>query len=341
MRGFTNIAAVAAGLALASASPPPAVSDAALMADEPAPTLADYGLFLDAGATRPTARVIGYGLNTELFSDHADKARFIYVPPGETISYRPEGVLAFPVGSALIKHFGFTRADGTLDLIETRLLVHRADGWKAWPYVWNEGDSEAVLMKAGARLPVAGEDAKGLPLALDWKVPNINQCKGCHALGDELMPIGPKARNLNGVHDGENNLARLTRLGLLAGVPAHPPVMPDWRDGSASLEGRARAYLDVNCGHCHNPVGPASNSGLFLTWKTPPGPALGIGKAPVAAGRGSGGRMVSIEPGMPNASILLYRMDSVEPGVMMPELGRTQRHEEAVALVRAWIEEMD
>lgn len=333
--------AVICGLSIASAASAPLPGDEALMAAAPAKRLSEYGLFLDAGASRPAARVVGYGLNSELFSDHADKARFIYVPPGKTIEYRAEGILGFPVGAALVKHFGFPRADGSLDLIETRLLVRQADGWKAWPYVWNADDSEAVLKKAGARLHVEGRDAKGMPLALGWKVPNVNQCKGCHALGDELSPIGPKARNLNGKYKGENNLARLARLGLLAGLPERSPRMPSWQDSSASVDARARAYLDVNCGHCHNPAGPASNSGLFLTWETPPGAALGIGKGPVAAGRGSGGRMVSIEPGDPDASILAYRMESTEPGVMMPELARTQRHDEAVELVREWIAAME
>ena len=330
--------AVTAGFLLASAAPPPAgVDDAALTAKAPAVDFAAYGLFRDAAMSAPSARVVKYGLNSALFSDHADKVRYIYVPEGETIDYRADGVLGFPVGSAMVKHFGFTRADGSLDLIETRLLVRKADGWAAYPYVWDAEDRRAILKKAGARVDVAGRDAKGMPLALGWQVPNVNQCKGCHALDGELVPIGPKARNLNGVFEGENNLARLTRLGLLTGVPADPPYMPDWRDDTVPVDARARAYLDVNCGHCHNPAGPASNSGMFLTWETAPGPALGIGKAPVAAGRGSGGRAVGIQPGDPDASILLYRMDSTEAGVMMPELARTQRHDEAVGLIREWI----
>jgi uncharacterized repeat protein (TIGR03806 family) len=328
------VAVLLAALALGAADA--AVDDAILAGAAPV-SLAATRLFLDAGATMPNARVVGYGLNTPLFSDHADKARYVYVPAGKTIGWRDEGVLDIPVGGVLIKHFGFARADGSLDLIETRLLVHQADGWKAWPYVWNSDDSAATMKKAGARLAVAGRDATGRSLALDWQVPNVNQCKGCHASGDALVPIGPKARNLNGEYGDENNLARLHRLGLLDRHPAGAPALPRWDDAAASVDARARAYLDVNCGHCHNPNGPASNSGLFLTFETPTGPGIGIGKGPVAAGRGSGGRFVSIAPGQPDASILLYRMDSLEPGVMMPELGRSQRHDAAVRLIRDWI----
>lgn len=329
-------AMLAAALPVASAAPP-AVNDAVLAGAAAPATLAETGLFLDSGAAQPNARVVPYGLATPLFSDHADKARFLYVPEGKTARYDGEGLLDIPVGSVLIKHFGFARADGGLDLIETRLLVHQADGWKAWPYVWNADDSVATLKRAGARVAVTGHDGAGKRLALDWQVPNVNQCKGCHATGNALVPIGPKARNLNHDFQGENNLVRLTRLGLLTGVPVPAPRLPDWKDAGESLERRARAYLDVNCGHCHKPDGPASNSGLFLTWETPSGPHIGIGKGPVAAGRGSGGRMVSIDPGHPERSILYYRMESTEPGVMMPELGRTQPDEAALALVRDWI----
>ncbi len=127
----------------------------------------------------------------------------------------------------------------------------------------------------------------------------------------------------------------------MTGYAGKAPVLPRWDDASAALDARARAWLDVNCGHCHNPAGPASNSGLFLTWETPKGPAIGIGKLPAAAGRGSGGRLVDIDPGHPDGSILLYRMESTEPGVMMPELARTIRDEEAIRLVHDWIAGME
>ena len=343
-----RLAAVLAALAcLGAASQPPAVSLETLLAEAPAPRLADYRLFRDAGGRAPNTGLTPYGLNTPLFSDYAEKFRFLYMPPGARATYRAEGAFEFPVGATLVKTFAYPadlrRPDQDIRYLETRLLIRKRKGWVALAYVWNADQTEAVLKRAGARLDASFVDAKGQTRRVDYAVPNQNQCKECHQLDETLMPIGPKARNLNGAFaysDGtENQLARWTRTGILTGAPkpAAAPRAARWDDPTEPLEARARAYLDANCAHCHGPRAIASNSGLFLGLEEARAPQLGIGKGPVAAGRGSGNLKVGIEPGHPDASILVYRMASTEPGVMMPELGRSLTHEEGLALVRDWI----
>jgi hypothetical protein len=156
-----------------------------------------------------------------------------------------------------------------------------------------------------------------------------------------------KARNLNGpfayAAGTENQLAHWTRTGILDGAPApaKAPRTAVWNDAAEPLEARARAYLDGNCAHCHNARGMASNSGLFLDLEETRPSAIGVGKRPVAAGRGSGNLEVAIAPGHPEASILVLRMASTEPGVMMPELGRSLVHDEGLALVRDYIAKME
>lgn len=274
--------------------------------------------------------VTDYDLLTPLFSDHAIKLRGVHSP--SPAIYDAEEAFDFPVGAVLVKTFAYPEGEG-LRKIETRVLARTARGWRAWPYVWAEDQSDARLALAGARFTVEATGPDGAPLTVDYRVPNANQCKGCHALEGEITPLGPKARNLG------DQLAGWVAAGLVTAPDGAPPAPADWRTGS--LEERARAYLDVNCAHCHRRGGPASNSGLFLNWGQTDRTALGVGKRPVAAGRGSGGLAVDIAPGDPDASILVYRMESLEPGVMMPELGRSLRHDEGVALIRAWIAEMD
>lgn len=345
MKAF--LAAVAALFLLGAAPEPEAVDLGVLMAETPAPTLANYHLFTDAGARTPNARVTPYALNTPLFSDYALKQRYLYLPPGQTARYRPTGVLDLPVGATLIKTFAypadFRRPTEKARFVETRLLIHQRRGWVAYAYVWNEAQTEAVLKRAGKRLDVDFTDAAGQPQHVDYKVPNQNQCKECHSLAGVFTPIGPKARNLNGDYaypDGvENQLAHWTRLGLLTGAPA-PAAAPRtavWDDPKEPLADRARAYLDGNCAHCHNAKGAASNSGLFLTLEETRPSVMGIGKRPVAAGKGSGGLFFDIAPGDPDGSILIHRMESTEPGVMMPELSRSLVHHEGVELIRAYV----
>ena len=326
----------------------PPVDVARLLADAPAPTLAAYHLFADPGGRAPNGPALTpYALNTPLFSDYAVKIRYLFLPPGASVRYTPRGALDFPVGAALIKTFAypadFRKPDERVRFIETRLLIRKAGGWTALTYAWNDAQNEAVLKRAGLRTPVGFIDAAGVARAIDYQIPNLNQCKACHALNGAIAPIGPKARNLNGdfayPQGEENQLAHWSRLGLMTGAPkpAAAPVLPRWDDPSGPIEGRARAYLDVNCGHCHNRGGLASNSGMYLTFEEADPAALGVGKRPVAAGRGSGGLAVSIAPGHPEQSILVYRMAATEPGIMMPQIGRSVVHREGLEVIRAYI----
>jgi uncharacterized repeat protein (TIGR03806 family) len=340
-----RLLALAALLLLGARAAP--VDEARLVAETPAPTLAAYRLFTDAGARAPNGGVTPYDLTTPLFADYAAKHRYVYVPKGAKAAYRASGVFDFPVGTTLVKTFAFPtdfrRPGEAVRFIETRLLIRKASGWTALTYLWNDAQDRAVLKRAGVRLPIAFIDEQGQARQVDYEVPNLNQCKQCHSTNGTLQPLGPKARNLNRdfPYGGgpENQIAHWSRVGLLSGAPdpATIAATPRWDDPAVAVADRARAYLDVNCAHCHSRAGMANNSGLYLNWEETDPSALGVGKRPVAAGRGSGGFSFSIEPGHPERSILLYRMLSNEPGVQMPQIGRSVAHDEGVALVRAYI----
>lgn len=332
---FAVSAACLVAIVSVAATPAPKVNDSAILQDGYAPALSDYGFFADLKARAPTTRVTPYRLNTPLFSDYAEKLRYLYVPAGKKAAYNAASVLSLPVGSALIKTFGYEQG-GAFKPLETRLLLHRANGWVAIPYVWNAEGTDALLKRAGTRIPVTFTDPAGQARTISYSVPNQNQCKDCHAVSGAITPIGPKARNLN---DGRQ-LQTLVGAGLLDRAPANAPRLPRWDDATAPLDGRARAYLEVNCAHCHNPNGAASNSGLWLGWDVTDPESRGIDKRPVAAGRGSGNLDFDIDPGHPRNSILLFRMMSTDPGIAMPELGRATVHDQAIALLRQWIAAM-
>jgi uncharacterized repeat protein (TIGR03806 family) len=344
--GLRLLCALALAWACVSASPA-GVQDKRLMRDSWAQRLSEYGLFLDAAAARPAPGVVGYELTQALFSDYALKQRFVYMPPGTAATYDAENAFSFPVGAVLIKTFAypadFRRPQENWRRLETRLLVHKPGGWEGATYVWNDSQTEATLKIAGADFPAAFIDEAGQAQKVDWHAPNKNQCKGCHSVDGQIAPIGPKARFLNRPGpDGVNQIAAWAAAGRLSGAPEPQaaPRTPAIDDAASALDARARAYLEINCAHCHSPQGPADNSGLDLRTIQHEPARWGVGKRPVAAGRASAGLDFAIAPGKPDRSILVYRLTSTDPGEMMPELGRSLIHREGLDLVRQWIAEM-
>ncbi len=181
----------------------------------------------------------------------------------------------------------------------------------------------------------------GKQMILDYVIPNLNQCKGCHSYDGQFVPVGITARQLNRVENGENQLLRWRDAGHL-NLPENfhqdnTPTLFDYRniknietESVENISNAARAYLDGNCAHCHNPHGPASTSGMYLEATQMDMARLGVGKPPVAAGRGSGNRKYGIVPGKPGESILVFRMENDDPGIRMPELGRQLAHREGL-----------
>ncbi|WP_076536927.1 parallel beta-helix domain-containing protein [Shewanella sp. UCD-KL21] len=354
-------------LALCEASGDNVSWDALLKAN--CPNLSDYNLFADMAnpTDGPNSGGLPYDLNTPLFTDHASKYRFVYLPDGTIADYSENESFDFPVGTVISKTFSLptntnNRGFANEDLIETRLLIHRDTGWTALPYVWKADKSDAVIAKAGA---IQGKTVihKGTELAFDYVVPSMNQCKQCHQFkADEdsnavFMPIGPKARHLNKNYeysDGAmNQLAKWQAEGILQGVPELDtvPMMPKFQDGDEAnidsmsdteLMAAAKGYLDINCAHCHRPEGNASNTGLKLEyWRSydeDAGFSHGTCKSPVAYGGGSLG--FDVVPGNPEESILHFRMETNEPGDRMPEIGRSLSHDEGVALINEWIKRL-
>lgn len=254
-----------------------------------------------------------------------------------------------------------------------------ADGspyWVGYAYEWktgSDGQRHAELRLEGATRAVHwdyddedpdAQDANGQRLhylgsAEHYGIPNAGACLLCHGGDDRepgAAPIGPKVRNLNKrVHYADvgdmNQLDYLQLKGLLdlpAGkTPADLERMAkfnvigsgDASDAAKDKHLRARAYLEVNCMHCHNSAGAAQNSGLHLDAFTEPmGQGHGICKPPIAAGKAADNADYDIVPGNAANSLLAIRLTSTEAGIKMPPTARTQMQAEAVTLVTDWID---
>jgi uncharacterized repeat protein (TIGR03806 family) len=271
--------------------------------------LSSYNLFVDPSdpTTGPNDSGIPYDLSTPLFTDYATKYRFVFVPEGQVATYSEHEVIEFPIGTVLVKTFSMpadTANRGVNETnIETRLLVHRVDGWAAIPYYWDsETDASYIVTgKTITDITITHDDSNPSTdnsLTFDYSIPQKGQCTNCHAVVPNLQgpedqrksifkPIGPKARFLNNDYDYdsqvENQLAHWESEGILVSVPtdkmaiASAPIFKDTTNITAlspeDLNIMARGYLDINCAHCHrdaltipepNYAGAAGDSGLTV-----------------------------------------------------------------------------
>lgn len=296
----------------------------------------------------PKDGVVLYEVGAPLWSDAAGKGRFIVLPEGGKIEFSADDDWAFPDGTILIKTFYFDhdRRDPQAGyrIIETRLLV-RADGvWEPYTYLWNDEQTEATITKVGKRVDISFIDAEGAEQSEEYIVPNLDQCSSCHERDDVQRSLGLVTLQMNRMVEREGSsvaqLDWLDGLGMFAAAPPAPDSLPGFVDpmgGEGTLDERARGYLHGNCAHCHRPGGGASKSGLvFLATETELA-KVGVCKVPAAAGPGTGGHAHDIEPGKPDESIVIFRMNSLDPEIKMPELPNRVIDTQGVELVREWI----
>lgn len=249
--------------------------------------------------------------------------------------------------------------------------------WVGLPYEWTtdaNGRPYAALTLQGDTRSVSYDyddpdaqvvDAGGKPLHYGpgtvsaYQIPNAGGCILCHN-GDDLEPgsppIGPKIRNLNKSYtypDGstQNQLGFMQARGMidLPDDPSKLERLPKWNvpgdsgqaaSTPADIHQRVRAFLEVNCMHCHNPAGNAQNSGLSLdSFVEPMDEGHGICKPPTAAGNAANVGNYDIQPNDSAQSILPARLASVTPGIRMPPISRTVTQTEAATLVEQWVDQ--
>lgn len=196
-------------------------------------------------------QVLFYFLITPLFSDYAEKARTVSIPMGTKIVIDSHGMTEFPLGTILTKTFFYwkDKRDTTLGriIVETRTLEKTAIGWQA-----------ATHTTAGNKKAVNWISEDGQAHTQTYVVPQSRQCMSCH--GEKLEPLGFKARNIN--------IKDLVRAGVVD-LPDTTKIdaLPNWQDTTITLEKRARAYLDMNCAHCHSATGMCKRSDLRLAYE--------------------------------------------------------------------------
>jgi len=219
-------------------------------------------------------------LNSTLYSDNALKQRLIRLPEGTSMTHQGDRRPNFPDGTVLVKTFYYpiegSESGPNLQVIETRLLVKSDGVWNAATYLWNQDQTDAMLVNDGASVNVEYLDEQGDLRALLYQVPSQRKCAKCHQSSGEMVPLGATVRNWNRdvLRDSQqvHQLAWLQAQGLLNPFDVEvAPHIPNYASEDVPLAERARAYLDLNCSSCHHPEGieEAQGDGLDLRFETP------------------------------------------------------------------------
>jgi hypothetical protein len=283
-----------------------------------------------------------------LWSDGADKRRWLQLPPGVAIDATDPDAWQFPPGTRLWKAFAHAGRP-----IETRYMERRADGgWLFGSYIWNDDGSDATLAPARGAVLAVPQAPGGR-----YEVPGRGDCLACHdgavvpVLGVGALQLSPD-RDPLAPHAGPADPADVDLQGLIArgwlrGLPPHLQAQPPRVAARTPLERAALGYLHANCGHCHNANGSPVPVGLVLAQGVADAPAtrLRVLASMLSApsryrppGLGAGGHAPAIvAPGQPESSVLRQRMASRHPHQQMPPLGTQLADDEALALIGRWI----
>lgn len=331
-------------------APAPVVNDTSPvvfdMSAVPYPVLSTYHFFDGAMADLvPVTGLLPFEPITPLFTDYAHKQRLVWMPAGTTGAHyvADEDVLAFPDGAVLIKTFYYDNVQptGTRRIMETRLMFKRDGAWESACYKWNAAQTEAVLDMAGSINPLDWVDELGVTRHVDYRIPAAAECHTCHKRNSIDTPIGTKPQNLNSNHayasGTMNQLAKWSQMGYLqGGYPSDIATTVKWDDPTQSLTDRVRAYVDMNCSHCHDEYRHCDYRPMRFAWDDNDDLVnMGVCVPPEDLIDPAYNYIVSA--GLPGRSMLYHRFTSTAEDVRMPLLGRTVVHEEAAALFHQWI----
>ncbi len=331
--------------------------------------LSETGIFETIERHVVAAGIIPYEVNAPLWSDSAEKERFIGLPGDAQIEFRKSGGWEFPNGTVLIKTFSLPLADnagGSPTRIETRMLVRQDGQWYGYSYEWNEEQTDATLVDAAGKnvdLKLASERTDFGTKTLNWRYPSRSDCMVCHTraanyvLGLSVLQLN---RSVTRANDEVSQLDHFVSLGLFRAHDKHDkkeketasqvaddarkfelpssasdlPRLVDPADESMALETRARSYLHSNCAHCHVMAG-GGNSRFSVAFDSSLSATGLVNELPAHDTYGiTDARLVV--PKDPLRSLLLHRIANRGRG-QMPPLASSVIDEQAVKLLTDWI----
>ncbi|MEL6820790.1 MAG: NPCBM/NEW2 domain-containing protein, partial [Calditrichota bacterium] len=322
---------------------------------EPPAALSALGVFTDLSTLTPIPGLIPYSVNSPLWSDRAEKKRWIALPndgshdtPPEQIIFDSEENWQLPPGTVLVKHFELPVDENNPAVtkrLETRFFVIDQNGGAyGLTYRWNADGTDAYLLLDGETRDLTVTRANGTTYTQTWEFPSRQQCMDCHnSVAGHVLGI--KTRQLNRTYTypstgvTSNQLETWNHLNMFTsdiGLPEDYPKSSSLDDGFTSVEHRVRSYMDANCGFCHRPNGV---EGAFdARSRTALYDQMMINELVVSHASPPG--MEVIDPGNPSSSVLFLRDNSIGND-KMPPVGKNIIHSEYIQELSAWISSLD
>lgn len=317
------------------------------------PLLSMTGVFSNTPSMTPTNGLIPYIPNVPLWSDGALKTRYMAIPTtggsitaDQQISFAPTGTWTFPAGTVFVKTFELqtnqTDPNSILRL-ETRLLVRDINGAVyGVTYKWRPDNSDADLLTTSSNQQIPILTPSGSQTQT-WYYPSPADCLSCHTpVANYVLGVNTRQLNNNETYPAtgvtDNQLRTLNRLGLFnpafdeAGITNFEGLSP-LTNVSASLQQRARSYLDANCAQCHQ-LGGAGIT--FDARYDTPLAKQNITNYPAAVSLGYDHAQI-IAPQDIWRSMIYQRLNSTNASVKMPPLARNLIDTNAIAVFGAWI----
>jgi len=239
-------------------------------------SLSAFNIYINEQALTHSDDYIEYSVATPLFSDYSEKQRLIRVPSNKKLKAVSDGLLIFPDSTILVKTFYYFKdkrnPSSEINIIETRILVLVDGFWNAATYKWLPNQKDAVLLNSGFDMAVNWINQSGSPQVISYRIPSKLECGYCHKNGDEIIPIGLKVRSLNYNITRDVTQINQLRYFINSNILEETNInqyssLPVWNESSYTVEERARAYLDMNCAHCHKESGFANNSSLRMGYE--------------------------------------------------------------------------
>jgi uncharacterized repeat protein (TIGR03806 family) len=295
-----------------------------------------------------------YEVNSPLYSDGADKTRFVAVPRNSRVKFSESGSWQFPPGTVFLKHFQIaldaSRPDEKTRL-ETRVLVvqEKTEGVYGMTYRWNAAQTNANLVETRTTWNLLRKDAEGTEFTQSYVLPGRSDCLTCHTRAAGYV-LGVRTAQLNGEATyepacEENQLLAWDRVDLFdksalaeGQTVDQLPRLVSLQDDSASLEERVRSYWDSNCSMCHRP-----DHLIRALWDArieTPLQDQGVVQVVPFGGAGDPNDLL-VFPGRPDDSLIYKRTATTDDSLIMPPLGRRTEDQTFTDVLRRYIEELD